>query len=358
MTSDVAPTPRCGRLATVALATLVALAVLPLSLLRTPSADAVTTLSGVRLNAVEAKLAVLINAARVSRGIPALVVASGATDVARRWAATQASRRTMSHNPSLTAQLAAAGSGAWRAAAENVGHGRDPLSLFNAYMASPGHRANILDPRYRYLGIGWAELPDHTGYNTQTFVDAYSGTYGPTREPAYGAFLDTRIVAGPMVVADFESGRDARILTAVTGGGLTVSPVTYDTPTTAENAGRFVARQTAAGTGGGAEMRVRDAIDLTGARTISVTIGAVTATGRSLSVNVAVRTAFGGTVNIGSVTVPSGRNVTVTLPLPAGAQSWRNEVVVHVSRTALTALDPASYAGRSATVYVRHLAVG
>ncbi|HVF20711.1 MAG TPA: CAP domain-containing protein [Mycobacteriales bacterium] len=335
----------------------VAVVVGPLGALRPSPAEAVTIVNGVRLNAVETKLASLINLARTSRGIPALAVAPGTSDVARRWAATQASRRTMAHNPSYSTQIAAAGSASWRAAAENVGHGRDPLALFNAYMNSPAHRANILAPQYRYLGIGWAELPDGTGYNTQNFVDSYSAIYGPSREPAYGSHLDTRVVSGATTVADFESGRDLRILTAVSGAGMTVSPVAYDAPTLGDQAGRFVAKQTAAGSGGGVEMRVRDALDLTGATRIDVTIGAVTTTRRTLTVSVAVRTAFGGTVNIGTVAIPSGRNVTVSLPLPAGARSWRNEVVVHVSRTSLAALDPASYAGRSATVYVRHVAV-
>lgn len=329
----------------------------PLGALRAPRAEAITVVSGVRLNAVEARLTSLINLARTSRGIPALTVAAGTSDVARRWAATQASRRTMAHNPSYAPQIAAAGSPSWRAAAENVGHGKDPVALFNAYMNSPGHRANILAPQYRYLGIGWAELADGTGYNTQNFVDSYSGTYGPSREPAYGSHLDTRVVSGPTTVADFENGRDVRILTAVTGAGMTISPVAYDAPALGDQAGRFVARQTAAGSGGGVEMRVRDALDLTRATRMDATIGTVTASRRTLTVNVAVRTAFGGTVNIGTVTIPSGRNVTVSLPLPAGARSWRNEVVVHVSRASLAALDPSSYAGRSATVYVRNVAV-
>ncbi len=340
-----------------ALSLAVAVVVVPLGAIGASSASAITVYSGVRLNANESTLASLINTARTTRGIAPLVIAAGTTDVARRWAATQATRRTMSHNPSYAAQIAAAGSASWRAAAENVGHGRDPVALFNAYMASPGHRANILAPQYRFLGIGWAELPDHTGYNTQNFVDSYSGTYGPTREPAYGSFLDTRTVAGPIALADFESGRDARILTAVTGGGLTVTPIAYDAPAAGDQAGKFVARQTAAGSGGGAELRLRDALDLSGASTVTVTVGAVTATRRALTVNVAVRTAFGGTINVGSVSVPSGRNVTMTLPLPAAARSWRNEVVLHVSRTALAALDPAAYAGRQATVYVRDLRV-
>ncbi|HVE99241.1 MAG TPA: CAP domain-containing protein [Mycobacteriales bacterium] len=340
---------------TAVLALLVAVVLGPLGAVGARPAHAVSTMDGVRLNAVEARLVSLINQARTSRGLPRLVVASGATDVARRWAAAQASRRVMAHNPLYAAQLAVSGSGAWRAAAENVGVGRDPVVLFNAYMASPGHRANILDARYRYLGIGWAELPDGSGYNTQNFVDAYSTAYGPTREPAYGSLLDRRVISASTPLADFESGRDARILTAVTAGGLTASAMAYDAPTTGDQAGRFVVRQTAAGIGGGAEMRLRDPLDLSGARSFNVTIGAVTGTGRALSVNVAVRTAFGSTVNVGTMSIASGRNVTATFALPTAARGYRNEVVVHVSRASLTALNPAALTGRQATVYVRHI---
>ncbi len=330
---------------------------LPLGLVGAAPAYAGGTVDGVQLNGVETKLVELINLARTTRGLPRLVVASGATDVARRWAATQATQRRMYHNPNYATQLSAAGSSQWRAAAENVGFSRDPVDLFNAYMNSPGHRANILSGSYRYLGIGWAELPDRSGYNTQNFVDAYAQTYGPTREPAYGGLLDTRTVSGNLRLADFESGRDLRVLTAATGAGITASPMAYDAPGPAEGAGRFIARQVAAGTGGAAELRLREALDLTRASAVTATIGAVTRTGRPLQVVIAVRTAFGGTVALGTMTIPSGRNITATIPLPAAARSWRNEVVVLVSRAALTALDPASYTGRQATVYVRDLAI-
>jgi hypothetical protein len=143
----------------------------------------------------------------------------------------------------------------------------------------------------------------------------------------------------------------------VTAGGLLASPVVYDAPASGDQAARFVVRQTALGLGGGAEMRVRESLELARATALDVTIGAVTSTRRALSVNVAVRTAFGSTVNVGTLTVPSGRNVTARVALPAAARGYRNEVVVHVTRTALSALSPASLTGRHATVYVRHLGV-
>ena len=320
-------------------------------------AAAYSTANGVRLNAVEARLVTLVNNARSANGVPALIVATGTTDVARRWSAYQASRSAMQHNPNLARDVAAAGSSSWTALAENVGAGRDADAVFSTYMNSSTHRANILSRSFRYLGIGWAERPDGTGYNTQVFVDAYSSSYGRTREPAYGGVKDTRAYAASGALADFESGTEPRGLTAVTGAGLAVSPLTVDPAGSGDQAGRFTVRQSAGGSGGGGELRLRDAVDLTQATALTVTLGAVTKTARPLTVVIAVRTAFGSTVHVGSVSVASGRTVSKTLPMPPAARSWRNEIVVHVSRAALTALDSASYAGRSATVAARDLRV-
>ena len=42
-------------------------------------------------------------------------------------------------------------------AAENLAHGRmEPPGLFAMWMASPGHRANMLDPRFSRYGLAYA----------------------------------------------------------------------------------------------------------------------------------------------------------------------------------------------------------
>lgn len=140
-----------------------------------------TVVNGVRLNPFEARLLARINGVRAARRLPVLVVAPGYTDVARRWALSQASRNRMAHNPNMKAQLVASGGSQWRVLGENVGYARDADTLFTAYMNSPGHRANILNARYRYVGIGWVTTPSGIGYNTQNFVSSYSAAYGPCR---------------------------------------------------------------------------------------------------------------------------------------------------------------------------------
>jgi uncharacterized protein YkwD len=158
-----------------------------------PAASAATaaqikasTGAGVQLNSVESRLVVRINAARKARNIAPLTVAAGFTDVARRWSAAQLKVNTLKHNPNYMAQMQASGGQGWRLIAENVGYcNSDPDRLFDAYMRSPHHKANILNPKFRFIGIGWVARADGLGYNTQNFGTHYSPTYGPTRVTAY-----------------------------------------------------------------------------------------------------------------------------------------------------------------------------
>jgi uncharacterized protein YkwD len=48
-----------------------------------------------------------------------------------------------------------------RCSAENIAQGQPtPRAVFVAWMNSAGHRANILDPDYRFVGIGAAGSPN------------------------------------------------------------------------------------------------------------------------------------------------------------------------------------------------------
>jgi uncharacterized protein YkwD len=320
-------------------------------------ASAFTTTNGVRLNYVEARLAALINNARTSRGLAPLTVAPGTTDLARDWSMNQASKDLMYHNPNLVAGVQRHGSSDWRAVAENVGRGWSADSLFEAYMNSPGHRANILDSGMRYLGIGWVERPDGSGYNTQVFVDRYSTAYGRSRRPAVGGLKDTRTPATSMAVATFEGGWDPRAYVARSGSGISVSGPYFPSPATGDQSVRFAVKETLVSSGGAGEFRVRDALDLRNASGLRVKVSAVSASGRAVTLQVAVKRELGSTVVLGTVTVPSGGSfVTKTFPLPSGAKNFRNVVSVGVPRTSLHALS-SSLSGRSVSVRVSDVAV-
>jgi uncharacterized protein YkwD len=147
------------------------------------------SINGVKLNASEAGLVNYINAARKKAGLRPLWVAPGTTDVARRWARSMAGARVMKHNPNFAAQVAKSGSPKWTKISENVGYASacNVKQLFDAYMKSPGHRANIMDRKMRVIGIGSVDRTDRQWgcgilYNTMNFVDSYdSKLYGRNR---------------------------------------------------------------------------------------------------------------------------------------------------------------------------------
>ncbi len=126
----------------------------------------------------------LVNATRTSHGLPALRLAPGYTDVARRWSASMASRRTLVHNPRLAAHVVASGGEDFRIAGENVAYGGNANVVFPVYMASPPHRDNILGAGYRYAGIGWVESARGPGFTTMVFAGDYSSSYGGCRVAA------------------------------------------------------------------------------------------------------------------------------------------------------------------------------
>nr|WP_052948693.1 CAP domain-containing protein [Mesobacillus campisalis] len=56
----------------------------------------------------------------------------------------------------------------YKTAGENIAQGqRSPQEVVNAWMNSPGHRQNILNPNYTHIGVGHAEAGNHW---TQMFI--------------------------------------------------------------------------------------------------------------------------------------------------------------------------------------------
>jgi hypothetical protein len=98
---------------------------------------------------LETQLISMTNSARRSAGLRALPVELQLTRVARDWSNTMASRSELSHRPNLGSTI----SGDWRRVGENVGVGPSLESIQKAFMASPGHRANVLGD-YDRIGIG------------------------------------------------------------------------------------------------------------------------------------------------------------------------------------------------------------
>jgi uncharacterized protein YkwD len=87
-----------------------------------------------------------VNQIRAYYGLHSLSSNGGLNATAQSCAERMASADSMTHSPYP---------GGWRAWGENIAEGfGSSVSVFNAWMASPGHRANILSTNYTQMGIG------------------------------------------------------------------------------------------------------------------------------------------------------------------------------------------------------------
>jgi uncharacterized protein YkwD len=57
----------------------------------------------------------------------------------------------------------------WRECGENIGYDSTPEAMFDAWMESSGHRANILSGRFREVGVG-AYSGDYRGFKTTMYA--------------------------------------------------------------------------------------------------------------------------------------------------------------------------------------------
>lgn len=113
----------------------------------------------------EERFVELINAERRAHGVGGLVVHPELVEKARRHAARMAAEGRIFHSDDL-----AEGLDDWNLLGENVGRGGNIETLHQAFMDSPGHRDNLLNPVYDLVGIGvvWSEgIP----YVVEVFMD-------------------------------------------------------------------------------------------------------------------------------------------------------------------------------------------
>jgi len=90
-----------------------------------------------------------LNSERAAHGLAPLAMRADLTYVAMSWATHMANTGLLQHNPRLASAVTN-----WLAVGENVGDGPSIHDLDVAFMNSPKHRDNILDPSYEDVGIG------------------------------------------------------------------------------------------------------------------------------------------------------------------------------------------------------------
>ena len=93
----------------------------------------------------------MMNGARSDHDVARLKLEDGLVHTARRHSEAMAAKGYIFHTASLASKLRKV---TWRIAGENVGAGGTVEDLFNAFMASDGHRRNILRSSFKHVGIG------------------------------------------------------------------------------------------------------------------------------------------------------------------------------------------------------------
>jgi uncharacterized protein YkwD len=136
-----------------------------------PSSTSTRTTTSNGISAELQQVVDLVNRERAKAGCKALTIDDKLMLAAQRHSQDQADHKTMSHDGSdgsdVGDRLDRVGY-AWRAYGENVAwNQQNPTAVMDAWMNSPGHRANILNCSFTEIGVGVAR--SNGPYWTQDF---------------------------------------------------------------------------------------------------------------------------------------------------------------------------------------------
>lgn len=107
-----------------------------------------------------------VNHSRTIRKLTKLPNHANSQKKAQAWAEKLARENKLYHSNLRDGM----GTSGWCSIGENVGKGPDVRSIHSAYMASPGHYANIVKPSWNGVGVGYAKATDGTVYTVHVFV--------------------------------------------------------------------------------------------------------------------------------------------------------------------------------------------
>ena len=123
-----------------------------------------------------------INDLRRSQGLNELSVDGNLASIAQTWAVTMAGQDSIFHRSSLDDGVSIN----WRRLGENVGMGPNVPDLMQAFIASPGHYKNLVDPAFTHIGVGSVRTPDGLMYTAHEFAAVDGAVSAPpvTAPPA------------------------------------------------------------------------------------------------------------------------------------------------------------------------------
>ncbi|MCC6905952.1 MAG: hypothetical protein IT326_08930 [Anaerolineae bacterium] len=154
-----------------------------------PAISSLAGAAGANYQIVNERQAVLdlVNQARCASNLNPLVLNDKLSKAAELHSVDMAINEFFSHTSATTgstpSQRITAQQYSWWTVGENIAAGYDTLEgVFEGWMASPGHKANILNPNFREMGLGHVvfdnpaarKLPNYVHWWTQTFGTQWS----------------------------------------------------------------------------------------------------------------------------------------------------------------------------------------
>jgi len=128
---------------------------------------------------LESQFVSRINSLRASKGLNQLSVDGQLHGVARRWTDRMVAAGQISHNPNLASEVTSA----WTKLGENVGVGYDVDGLMQAFINSPAHYKNLVDPEWTHVAVGVTVASDGRIYTTHNFMALPGGAPPPPPPP-------------------------------------------------------------------------------------------------------------------------------------------------------------------------------
>lgn len=127
-----------------------------------------------QLNPLESEVIELVNAERKKRGLKPLIASIQVSNVARKKSEDMKVNNYFDHHSptygspfDMLKQFGVS----YMAAGENIAAGqRTSQQVMDAWMNSDGHRANILNPSYTHIGVGYVKGGSYGTYWTQMFI--------------------------------------------------------------------------------------------------------------------------------------------------------------------------------------------
>lgn len=105
-----------------------------------------------------------INTQRQLRGLEPLTPNGELSDLAVKWSGVMAEQKALLHSDLVTGVTQN-----WKKLGENVGSGGSATSIATAFINSPSHLKNIIDPDFTNVGIG-ITVSENTIYVVQKFM--------------------------------------------------------------------------------------------------------------------------------------------------------------------------------------------